>query len=219
MKKQSLLAAAILSLMLLATGCGKEKKQEPPSLYDKGLSCVTTLSQELNEEYIGYFTSYEFSEIVTELAKQDYSQPESVYELKYPDGGLKQLILSLSLGDASTDDIPDAVLEKVAGLSYLANMINARMGTNYLALSSILSADELFVNEEVTENTAYLYFYKNAYPVMVSFRVGEDGAIHATGSYIFSDEMKDYGGDCLLDGKQDLDFVMLLQFFEIEQIR
>lgn len=206
-----------LSLVLLSTGCGAEKK-ERPSLYDKGLSCVATLSEELNEEYIGYFSSYsELSEIVKELAKQDYSKPESVYELKYPDGGLKQFLISISIGNISTDDIPDMILERAAGFSYLANMINARMGTEYLAISSILSAEELFVNEAVAENAAYLYFYKDAYPVMVSFRVGEDGAIHAAGTYLFSDALKEQGADFLLNDKAD--FVMFLQFFEIEQIK
>lgn len=218
MKKRSIMVVAILSLALSATGCGAEKK-EFPSLYDKGISCVATLSEELNEEYVGYFSSYSgLAEIVKELAKQDYSEPESVYELKYPDGGLKQFVLSLSLGSMSTDDIPDTVLERAAGFSYLPNMLNARMGTEYLAISSILSAEELFVNEAVTENVAYLYFYKDAYPVMVSFRVGEDGAIYAVGTYIFSDEMKEQGGNCLTDGKAT-DFVMFLQFFEIEQIK
>ncbi len=218
MKKRIITMIVTLSLALLSTGCGAEKK-ERPSLYDKGLSCVATLSEELNEEYVGYFSSYSgHAEIVKELAKQDYSKPESVYELKYPDGGLKQFVLSLSLGNMSTDDIPDTILERASGFSYLANMINARLGAEYLALSSILSAEELFVNEAVTEQVAYLFFYEDDYPVMVSFGIREDGAIYATGTYIFSDEMKEQGGDCLTDGNAT-DFVMFLQFFEIEQIK
>lgn len=218
MKKRVIAVAAALSLALLTAGCGTKEaeKTERPSLYDKGLACAATLSEELTQEYVGYFSpSPELIEIVEELAKQDYSELESVYELKYPDGGLEQL-LTFIIG-ASFADAPNTVLQRAAGFSYMANMINARLGVNYLALSSILSAQELFVNEAVTEDTAYLYFYRDAYPVMVSFRVGEDGAIYATGTYLFDDEMKELGADCLTEGESD--WMMFFRLFEISEVK
>lgn len=215
MKKLVIAAVATLSLALFATGCGAEKK-ERPSLYDKGLSCVATLSEELDDEYVRYFSPYpELTEMVKELAKQDYSEPESVYELKYPDGGLEQLLIYL-LG-SSVKGAPDTVLQRASVFSYLANMINARLGADYVALSSILSVNQLFVNEAVTEDAAYLYFYKDAYPVMVSFRVGEDGAIQATGTYLFIDEMKEQGADCLTKGESD--WMMFFQLFEVAEVK
>lgn len=209
------LTAAVICLMLvLAAGCGEEKK-EPPSLYDKGLAIVTTLSGELNGEYVGYFTSSEIAGIAEELAKQDYSTPSGVYELKYAKGGFKQF-LGVIIG--GNDEIPEGVLEKLTGFSYLANMINARKGANYLALSSVLTAQELFVNETVTEDVCYIYFYENAYPVLVSYQAGEDGAIYAVGNYIFSDGLKEQGIDWLKELMGD-DFMMLPEVMEITQIR
>ncbi len=215
MKKNALIVLCLM-LMIMA-GC-REKPKDRPTLYDKGLSCVTTLSKELDEKYIEYFSSYgAITELVKEFAKQDYTEPESVYELTYSDGGLKQF-LTVVIGE-SAKEIPDAVRDRMKGFSYLVNIINARKGSDYLAVSSILAAEELFVNEAVTKDVAYIYFYKDAYPVMVSFHAGEDGAIHAVGNYIFSDEMKERGADVLAGTDGEAELQMFLQLFEINQIR
>ncbi len=182
-------------LMVCMTGCGQEKKQQP-SLYDKGLEVCESLSQELNENYVGYFSAAEeITALAEELAGQDYTSPQSVYQLNYSESGMRKMILGLVAGN--DEEIPEQVQKKLNNLLYIVNIINARMGTSYLALSSILTADELFVNDTVTKNTAYLYFYENAYPVFVFYQVGEDGAIHATGSFLFSDEIKEQGADVI----------------------
>lgn len=212
--KKIITAAAVCMVILLAAGCGEEKK-ERPALYDKGLEIVATLSEELNEEYVGFFTSSAIAEIAKELGKQDYSEPESVYQLKYGDGGLGKFLA----GIVGTDKIPDEVSEKMGGFSYLANLINAQMGANYLALSSVLTADELFVNEAETEDGAYIYFYKDAYPVLVSYRVGEDGAIYMTGSYIFNDDLKESGMDGFNELMGEGYLTMFPNFIETTQVR
>lgn len=159
MKKNALIVLCLM-LMIMA-GC-REKPKDRPTLYDKGLSCVTTLSKELDEKYIEYFSSYgAITELVKEFAKQDYTEPESVYELTYSDGGLKQF-LTVVIGE-SAKEIPDAVRDRMKGFSYLVNIINARKGSDYLAVSSILAAEELFVNEAVTKDVAYIYFYRSHY--------------------------------------------------------
>lgn len=186
-------------------------------MYDKGLEIVTALSEECNEEYVAYFSSYgELTELAGELATQDYSQPESVYEVKYSAEGFKQLLES-AVG--INDELPEAVFKRMAGFSYLANMVNAWKGTNYIALSSILTADALFVNETVTEDTAYLYFYDNAYPVLVSFHAGEGGAVHAVGSYIFNDELKEQGMDAFDEMLGEEFFAMLSDVIEVTQMK
>lgn len=186
-------------------------------MYDKGLEIAAALSEECNGEYVAYFSAYgELTEIAEELAAQDYSQPKSVYEVKYSEDGFKQLLES-AMGTG--DELPEAILKRVAGFSYLANMVNARKGTNYIALSSILTAEELFVNETVTEDTAYLYFYEDAYPVLVSYHAGEDGAIHAVGNYIFNDELKEQGMDALNEMLGEEFFAMFPDVIEVTQIK
>jgi len=203
--------------MVCMTGCGQEKKQQP-SLYDKGLEVCETLSQELNENYVSYFsTGGEIIALVEELSGQDYSTPQSVYQLNYSESGMRKLILGLVAGN--NEEVPEPVQKRLNNLSYIVNIINARKGTAYLALSSILTADELFVNDTVTENTAYLYFYENAYPVFVFYQVGEDGAIHATGSFLFSDEIKEQGVDVLNELMGPEVFGELAGVVEITQIK
>lgn len=204
-------------LMVCMAGCGQEKKQQP-SLYDKGLEVIEALSQELNESYVKYFsTDDEITVLVEELAGQDYSVPQSVYQLNYSGSGMRELIFGLSAG--TDDEIPQQVQKRLNNLLYIVNIINAGKGTTYLALSSILTADELFVNDTVTENTAYLYFYENAYPVYVFYQVGEDGAVHATGSFLFSDEIKEQGVDFLNELMGPEVFGELSGVVEITQIK
>lgn len=203
--------------MVCMTGCGQEKKQQP-SLYDKGLEVCETLSQELNENYVGYFsTAGEITALVEELSGQDYSAPQSVYQLNYSESGMRKLIFGLVAGN--DEEVPEPVQKRLNNLLYIVNIINARKGTAYLALSSILTADELFVNDTVTENTAYLYFYENAYPVFVFYQIGEDGAIHATGSFLFSDEIKEQGVDVLNELMGPEVFGELAGVVEITQIK
>lgn len=186
-------------------------------MYDKGLEIAAALSEECDGEYVAYFSSYgELTEIAKELSAQDYSQPQSVYEVKYSADGFKQLLESAT---GTSDELPEAVLKRVAGFSYLANMFNAWKGTNYIALSSILTADALFVNETVTEDTAYLYFYENAYPVLVSYHAGEGGAVHAVGNYIFNDELKEQGMDAFDEMLGEEFFAMFSDVIEITQIK
>lgn len=205
------LTAVLLGLaLILPAGCGEAKK-EPPTLYDKGLAVVATLAGELNGEYVGYFISTEVAKLAEELAEQDYSDPVCVYELKYADGGLKRFLLTVT-----GDDIPQEVMDRMGGFTYLANMLNGRKGTDYLALSSILTATELFVNETVTQDAAYLYFYEDAYPVLVSYQAGEDGAVYAVGSFLFSDTLKERGTDGLDELLED--FRMFSGALEITQV-
>ncbi|MCM1467774.1 MAG: hypothetical protein NC086_06455 [Alistipes sp.] len=207
------LTAVLLGLaLILPAGCGEAKK-EPPTLYDKGLAVVAALAGELNGEYVGYFTSSEIAKLAEELAEQDYSDPLCVYELKYADSGLKRFLLGITGEDG---DIPQEVMDRMGGFTYLANIINVRKGTDYLALSSILTATELFVNETVTQDAAYLYFYEDAYPVLVSYQAGEDGAVYAVGSFVFSDTLKERGTGGLDELSED--FMMFSGALEITQV-
>ena len=72
----------------------------------------------------------------------------------------------------------------------VATQINAAGGASMIAASSVCTAGKTFVNKELKENTVYLYTFESGTPVMVSFLVGEDGAVSASGSFIFNEDFK-----------------------------
>ena len=71
--------------------------------------------------------------------------------------------------------------------SSIAAQINAKGGADALAAASACTASRIFFCDDLHENLLYLYTYENAAPAMISFLVGEDGAVSATGLFILYD--------------------------------
>lgn len=60
-------------------------------------------------------------------------------------------------------------------------------GVENLAASSVCSVGKTFVSENATENMIYIYVYEGAAPVAVTFILGEDHTVSATGTFILYD--------------------------------
>ena len=69
----------------------------------------------------------------------------------------------------------------------LITQINGMGGTEELAVSSICTHGKTFVDDSITDNTIFLYVYEDALPIAVTFTVGEDGAVSASGTFIMYD--------------------------------
>ena len=73
--------------------------------------------------------------------------------------------------------------------------------------SSVCTVGKTFVNENATEDVIYLYTYENALPVAVTFTIGEDQAVSASGVFVMydgftcgsADEIKSFFSDIIVD--------------------
>ena len=138
-----------------------------------------------NEAWVSLFTGDPaVREILSNAGQGDFSQPKAVYEIQFSD----QAVTSLT-GQADLTGFPESLQKRIyaAIQSAAANQINAMDGAETLAAASICTVSDTFVCDGLTENTLYLYTYENAAPVMVSFVVGQDSAVLATGVPILSD--------------------------------
>ena len=67
--------------------------------------------------------------------------------------------------------------------------INARSGAMTLAASSVCTTGKTFVSNEISEEMIYLYVFDDAAPIAVTFTLGEDNAVNATGNFLLYEKL------------------------------
>ncbi len=99
------------------------------------------------------------------------------------------------MSDGTTDGLSEELqelyrIQSAVGLSgYLS--LNAGADSDRISLSAMLTATELFTCEGIRENTVfhYLYVFQEGLPVIVTYHVGRDGAVQATGKFMTNKEL------------------------------
>ena len=191
MKKLNKTVLAILVVLvsvLSLSACGNtESSAETKSLYAQGLEIVQLMSEMAqSEEYVDIFTdSSEIKSVVQNINTGDYTTPKAVYAISITDENLAAMAELNSLGNVSKG-LKSFLTQRVFGS--LMTQINTMSGVENLAISSACTVGKTFVNENTNENIIYLYTYDNAVPIAVTFTVGEDHAISASGVFIMYDE-------------------------------
>ncbi len=185
-KTLALLSAVILAL--LSGSCAKPDNGRRP-LRQHGMELVELLAQMADStqytEIMGA-DNPSFEPLVQGIAEGDYTAPAAVYELTFP----SMWKLLSELGEYDTlDGLPDSLkdLLDARSASLLLTQMNALTGTNALALSSLYTAEKIFVSSALEENTIYLYLFDSGYPIAVSFQCGEDHAVKATAMFLLTD--------------------------------
>lgn len=187
-KDLSAFAVVVLSALVLSlSACGKnESHTEAKSLYEQGLEIVQLMT-EMTQYADVYTTSSEMQSVVQNIGTGDYATPKAVYAISVADENVAAMAQLMNLGlDSASEELKSYFMQKVLG-SFMVQ-INARSGTDKLAAASICTVGKTFVNENVNENVIYLYTYENAVPAAVTFLVGEDHAISASGVFVMYDE-------------------------------
>lgn len=188
--KKGLSAFAVVVLFTSAlslSACGNsERNTETKSLYAQGLEIVRLMTEMTQYEDV-YITSSEVQSAVQKIGTGDYTAPKAVYAISVADENVAAMaeLMELDLDNAS-EELKSYYMQKVLG-SFMVQ-INARSGTENLVAASICTVEKFFVNENVNENVIYVYTYENAVPAAVTFLVGEDHAISASGVFVVYDE-------------------------------
>ncbi|MDE6419222.1 MAG: hypothetical protein K2K87_01695 [Lachnospiraceae bacterium] len=187
-KVLSAFAVVVLPAFVLSlSACGKhESNAETKSLYAQGLEIVQLMT-EMTQYADVYTTSSEMQSVIQNLGAGDYTTPKAVYAISVADENVAVMAELMGLGlDRASEELKSYFMQKVLG-SFMVQ-INARSGADNLAAASICTIEKTFVNENVNENVIYLYTYENAVPAAVTFLVGEDHAISASGVFVVYDE-------------------------------
>ena len=191
--KKGLSALCVFALLsLLLAGCQKSVEPEPSeeiSIYDRGLEVVSLLAEmAASEEYVDSFSSSEsIGSLLQKTGSGDFSGPNLVYRIKISESAL------MKQTDIGLNDLSPALRENLKSRlnSAVVSQINAMGGGEVLAAASICTAGKTFVSTELEENVIYLYTYRYAAPVAVTFTKGEDNTVSATGSFVLYDAFRE----------------------------
>ena len=188
MKKLIALVLALVIMVLSLSACSNnESNSKTKSLYAQGLEIVQLMSEMTRtEEYVDIHTGdSEIKTIISDISTGDYSSPKAVYAISISDENLAAMAELDSLENAS-EELKTFLMNRVLGS--LMTQINGMSGVEKLAASSVCTVGKSFVNENATDNVIYLYTYENALPVAVTFTVGEDQAVSASGVFVLYEE-------------------------------
>lgn len=182
------LALVLLSQMAFAGGCAQPKKAKaakPKTLVEQGLSLISLMREKAENKNLikMYFGSNdEVSNIVQEIAQQDFSKPSAVYRLS----GDFSFLFSLMTMEFDTADMQfSSELKEEVAKRFLSSIWTASKAGEYqLAASSLLTCTKVFVSKELSQDCIFVYEFPDAYPVAVCFLRGEDNAVLAQSSFV-----------------------------------
>ena len=185
--KKAFAFVLVLVIILGLAACGAVKEvQESQSLYAHGLDVVSMLSEMTrSERFIGIYTANsEIKDIILALGGHSYETPDAVYAITVPEETLKGMAELSNLEEAS-EELRNYFTQRV--MASLMSQINAMSGVENLAASSVCTVGKTFVSENATENVIYIYVYEDTVPVAVTFTLGEDHTVSATGTFVLYD--------------------------------
>ena len=199
--------AIVVALIMIfnLSACGKKNDTETKSLYAQGLEIVSLMSEMTQiEEYVELYSgSNEIKTIIQNIGIGDFSSPKAVYAISIAEDDLAAMVGSNP--DNVSEELKNYIMQK--SLASLMMQINGMSSVENLAASSVCTVGKTFVNENVTEDVIYLYVYENAIPVAVTFTIGENQAVSASGIFIMydcftcgsADEIKSFLNDITVD--------------------
>lgn len=142
-------------------------------LTSKGLELISRMnSLARSNEYISTATSSQpILDQIQLIAAADYTSPEEIFVI---DGS--------GFAADTTDFVRGYIREKA--IRSIPSMLNALDGAQTLSAAAILQVDETFRCNAPGHTVIYLYAYRAAYSVMVTYSPGEDGTVAATASFV-----------------------------------
>ena len=185
--KKAIAFILVLVIILGLAACGAVNEvKESKSLYAHGLEVVSMLSEMTrSENFIGIYTANsEIKDIILALGDHSYDTPDTVYAITVPEDTLMGMA-ELSNLEGASEELKNYLTQRV--IASLMSQINAMSGVENLAASSVCTVSKTFVSENATENVIYIYVYEGTTPVAVTFTMGEDHTVSATGTFIFYD--------------------------------
>lgn len=198
----------LISLLIIfsLSACGNKRNVETKSLYEQGIEIVQLMSEmSQTEEYVDIFTgNSEIKTIIRSISIGDYSSPKAVYAISITNDNFATME-ELNNLDNTSKELKNFLMQKTRGS--LMPQINSLSGVENLAASSVCSVGKTFVNENAAEDVIYLYTYENALPVAVTFTIGENHSVSASGVFVMYDgftcgsaaEIKSFFSDITVD--------------------
>ena len=186
----------VLGLGMCGWGGGNSSNK---TLYEQGLEVISLMEEMASSDtYLKmYSMSSDIQDIVRTVGEGDFSEPKAIYKVTISEETLSALaeITGSEEIEGLSDTLKDYVQSRMNGA--IISQVNAMGGAAKVVAASICMGEKTFVSDELTESVIYLYTYESAVPVAISFVVGEDGTVSATGNFILYEDFN-------VDTEQDI---------------
>ncbi len=151
-------------------------------LLKHGLQLTQLMQQLANDSaYIAYATQAKgIKPLIASIRKQSYSHPRKVFVIRHLQTDKKDW---LSQSSRTKPLIIDRLLRTIP------TRLNAQSGSNVLATTSLLFAEDVFLYQGLNEYTLYLYLYEGNCHSMVLYRPAKNNIVQASASFVIHKEL------------------------------
>ena len=192
MKRQ--ITTFILTVLLCFPLCACEVKEsttitvtaaDGSALYEMGLEQAALLEEMVNsQDYMALMTgSTSLQAALEPVQGKSLTAPASVYAVSFDAEALLELAAEGQVDlSAFSDPLREFVLHRLQ--NSILSILNSRAGAETLAAASICTVSHTYVGRSIERDALYLYFFPDAFPVMVSFHDG-GGIVQANSTFLF----------------------------------
>ena len=188
MKKFRISFSIVLLLSIFLNVCNAEAKvnSKDKAIHAQGLAIVSVMEEMVqNETWFDAFShNKDLKKIVSDEGRIGKKKLKAVYKIKINDELNSYLIEPINEKRLSPD--LSKYFQNIIQ-TCIATNINTMGGADTIAASGICTYSKTFVNNDIKENTSYLYTFEKGAPILITFIVGDDNAVSAHASYIFYD--------------------------------
>ena len=208
MKKLVKAITMIASVFFITSCASKSDSNTNMALHEYGLQELSLVTEIINSDaYQQIYSSRLNEEILKTLRAGDYSKPESIEYLVFPEASeLTELMIESSMSDELLNEYKNSFsseLKEYISKQMVSNMVNvclSRNGIDPVLFYSVVHASKAFVNKDITpENVICIYSYKDTYPLAATFGYGENGSIVATLGVLVVDDYITGGAETIKD--------------------
>ena len=194
MKKYFTIIAVSVMMLVLLCSCSVKSENTSTLLYIKGLELIQRMDiMAESEEYINLVSaSMELGETVRKIGEGNYSEPKAVYKITIP----KEAAASLYMGDKITE-VPEELKREIERrfIVSIPTRINALNGSKFVAATSVVTLGDSFINDDLKNNTLYIYLYEGEYSAMVSFFPGNENIVGTSAGFVINDSLNQITSD------------------------
>lgn len=188
MKKFRISFSIVLLLSIFLNVCNAEAKvnSKDKAIHAQGLAIVSVMEEMVqNETWFDVFShNKDLKKIISDEGRIGKKKLKAVYKIKINDELNSYLIEPINEKRLSPD--LSKYFQNIIQ-TCIATNINTMGGADTIAASGICTYSKTFVNNDIKENTSYLYTFEKGAPILITFIVGDDNAVSAHASYIFYD--------------------------------
>lgn len=183
----------ILDAAFLTAVTHKRDKKTKMSCYDRGLKAIDKIYVNASsDDYRAmYMVPDELLTILDDAVAKNHTELKAVYEVTNLNEMYKYMMYISSVdGDRLDDEARDFYFNLM--ISSYGNILNGRnSGTMILAATTFLSITDIYDDDNVDKPMVYVYVYKEAYPVVVTFVPCDDDAVKMTATMLINDNLID----------------------------